>query len=133
LTSSETRFFVHLPHRIKVGCGNGHFLFSLHAAGYPTRLLQGVDYSRSAIELCIAIAQSKGVEGIEFILEDVTRKSTESDGDYSGSFDLVADKGVRLRSLGGQCVLIEALTQCTHVRADHFIDRRTMLFVWRHK
>jgi 2-polyprenyl-3-methyl-5-hydroxy-6-metoxy-1,4-benzoquinol methylase len=83
-----------------VGCGNGHFLFSLYEAGYPTRFLQGVDNCRSAIDLCHATAQLKGIEGIDFMIEDVIlgRDQQELVLEYSENYDLVMDKGVRCGS-----------------------------------
>lgn len=87
----------------KVGCGNGHLLFSLLQDGYAAEGMLGVDYSLSSVQLCQDIAASRAREGLEGADRIQWRSVDILDRDavaqLGGQFDLILDKGVRASSL----------------------------------
>lgn len=78
------------PRVLDLGCGNGHFLFSLASrrGGYAGSDLTGVDYSQGSVDLARLIGAEKGEES-----DDDDESDDESDGGEPAAEDTKPTEG----------------------------------------
>lgn len=84
------------PSILEIGCGNGILLFAVHEAGYNPKKIHGIDYSENAISLAESIASKKETENatsIRFTVHDFLTEDLPRDGETSGGWDIILDKG----------------------------------------
>lgn len=86
------------PAVLEIGSGNGTLLFALAEAGYPQRLLLGIDYSGDAVRLATNISATRNAREVtfgvcDFLHDNVQPLSGMEDKNAPAAWDLVLDKG----------------------------------------
>ena len=67
-------------------------------AGYPAPLITGIDYSQASVDLCKAISEEHGVEGVRWLRADIIDEQDamklKQECTKGKGWHLVTDKGV---------------------------------------
>lgn len=67
-------------------------------AGYPAHLITGIDYSQASVDLCKAISEEHGVEGVRWLRADIIDEQDamklKQECTKGKGWHLVTDKGV---------------------------------------
>ena len=77
---------------LDIGCGNGHFLYSIKKQIHAN-ILYGLDYSESSLKLAEKFLQSKEVSASLFLYDLLQDFSLQSCPVIQYSIDIVVDKG----------------------------------------